>query len=232
MFTYGGFEHSLTPAYSGSYEELHGADGKLWLERGGVFVLANIRGGGEFGPAWHTSVLTENRSKCCEDFEAVARDLMLRKITSAAHLGSEGRSNGGLLVAATMVWHSERSGAVVCGNPLVDRQRYCRLLAGASWVAEYGDPDVPEPWAYLKEYSPYPKVAAGRKLPPVMSDTSTQDDRVHPGHARKMAAKRESMGYAADYYDNTAGGHHGSVTNERLATRRARTLGFLWAKLK
>lgn len=232
MFSYGGFEKSLTPAYSGSYEELHGAYGKLWLERGGVFVLANIRGGDEFGPAWHTAVLKENHYKCFEDFEAVARDLALRKITSAAHLGIEGRSNGGLLVAATMVRHPELYGAVVCGNPLVDMQRYHRLLAGASWVAEYGDPDVPAEWAYLKKYSPYQNVAAGRTLPPVMFYTSTLDDRVHPGHARKMAAKMESMGYAVDYYENTEGGHHGSVTNEQLATRLARTFGFLWAKLK
>ena len=176
--------------------------------------------------------IIENHYKCFEDFEAVARDLALRKITSAAHLGIEGRSNGGLLVAATMVRHPELYGAVVCGNPLVDMQRYHRLLAGASWVAEYGDPDVPEQWAYLKKYSPYQNVAAGRTLPPVMFYTSTLDDRVHPGHARKMAAKMESMGYAVDYYENTEGGHHGSVTNEQLATRLARTVGFLWAKLK
>ena len=232
MFSYGGFENSLTPSYSGSYEELHGAYGKLWLERGGVFVLANIRGGGEFGPAWHTSVLKENHYKCFEDFEAVARDLAARKITSAAHLGIEGRSNGGLLVAATMVRHPELYGAVVCGNPLVDMQRYPKLLAGASWVAEYGDPDVPAEWAYLEKYSPYQRVQAGGKLPPVMFYTSTRDDRVHPGHARKMAAKMESLGYAVDYYENTEGGHHGSVTNEQLATRIARTFGFLWAKLK
>ena len=232
MFAYGGFENALTPAYSGSYEQLHGAYGKLWLERGGVFVLANIRGGGEFGPAWHTSVLKENHFKCFEDFEAVARDLAAKKITSAPHLGIEGRSNGGLLVAATMLRHPELYGAVVCGNPLVDMQRYHRLLAGASWVAEYGDPDVPEQWAYIKEYSPYQRVTAGAQLPPVIFYTSTRDDRVHPGHARKMAAKMESLGYAVDYYENTEGGHHGSVTNEQLATRLARTYAFLWSKLR
>ncbi len=232
MFSYGGFENALTPAYSGSYEQLHGAYGKLWLERGGVFVLANIRGGGEFGPAWHTSVLKENHFKCFEDFEAVARDLAARKITSPGHLGIEGRSNGGLLVAATMLRHPELYGAVVCGNPLVDMQRYHRLLAGASWVAEYGDPDVPEQWAYLGKYSPYQNVRPGQKLPPVMFYTSTRDDRVHPGHARKMAAKMESLGYTVDYYENTEGGHHGSVTNEQLATRLARTYAFLWAQLR
>ena len=232
MFSYGGFEIALTPAYSGSYEQLSGAYGKLWLERGGVFVLANIRGGGEFGPAWHTAGMNENHYKCFEDFEAVARDLAARKITAPAHLGIEGRSNGGLLVAATMVRHPELYGAVVCGNPLVDMQRYHRLLAGASWVAEYGDPDVPAQWDYIRKYSPYQKVEAGRKLPPVIFYTSTRDDRVHPGHARKMAAKMESLGYAVDYYENTEGGHHGSVTNGQLATRLARTYAFLWANLK
>ena len=232
MFSYGGFENALKPAYSGSYEQLHGAYGKLWLERGGVFVLANIRGGGEFGPAWHTSVLKENHVRCFEDFEAVARDLAARKITSPAHLGIEGRSNGGLLVAATMLRHPELYGAVVCGNPLIDMQRYHRLLAGASWVAEYGNPDVPAEWAYLSKYSPYQNLQPSRKYPPLILYTTTRDDRVHPGHARKMAAKMESLGYTVDYCENTEGGHHGSVTNEQLATRLARTYAFLWAHLR
>ena len=232
MFSYGGFEISLTPAYSGSYEELHGAYGKLWLERGGVFVLANIRGGGEFGPAWHNAALKENHVRCFEDFEAVARDLVARKITAPAHLGIEGRSNGGLLVGATMLHHPELYGAVVCGNPLLDMKRYNHLLAGASWVAEYGDPDVPAEWAYLGRYSPYQNVRAGQKLPPLLIYTTTRDDRVHPSHARKMTAKMESLGYTVDYCENTEGGHHGSVTNEQLATRLARTYAFLWAHLK
>jgi prolyl oligopeptidase len=232
MFSYGGFENSLKPSYSGSYEHLHGAYGKLWLERGGVFVLANIRGGGEFGPAWHRAVLKENHARCFEDFEAVARDLAARKITSARHLGIEGRSNGGLLVGATMLRHPELYGAVVCGNPLLDMQRYHRLLAGASWVAEYGNPDIAAEWAYLSKYSPYQNVIAGRKLPPVLFYTTTRDDRVHPGHARKMAARMESLGYAPEYFENTEGGHHGSVTNEQLATRLARTYAFLWAHLR
>jgi prolyl oligopeptidase len=231
MFSYGGFENSLTPSYSGSYEDLKGVYGKLWLERGGVFVLANIRGGGEFGPAWHTSVLKENHFKCFEDFEAVARDLVTRKITTPERIGIEGRSNGGLLVTATMLRHPELYGAVVCGNPLIDMQRYHRLLAGASWMAEYGNPDVPAEWAYIREYSPYQNVRPGMKLPPILFYTTTRDDRVHPGHARKMAAKMAAMGYAVDYYENTEGGHHGSVTNEQLATRVARTFAFLWEKL-
>jgi prolyl oligopeptidase len=210
---------------------LHGAYGKLWLERGGVFVLANIRGGGEFGPEWHTSVLKENHYKCFEDFEAVARDLVERRITEPKRLGIEGRSNGGLLVAATMLRHPDLYGAVVCGNPLVDMKRYHRLLAGASWMAEYGNPDVPAEWEFISDYSPYQNVRDGMNLPPIMFYTSTRDDRVHPGHARKMAAKMEAMGYPVDYYENTEGGHHGSVTNEQLATRIARTYAFLWEKL-
>lgn len=232
MFSYGGFENSLKPSYSGSYEDLHGAYGKLWLERGGVFVLANIRGGGEFGPAWHTSVLKENHYKCFEDFEAVAEDLAARKITTPERLGIEGRSNGGLLVTATMLRRPELYGAVVGGNPLVDMKRYHRLLAGASWMAEYGNPDLAEEWAFISKYSPYQKVRPGMKLPPIMFYTTTRDDRVHPGHARKMAAKMDAMGYSVEYYENTEGGHHGSITAEQLATRVARTYAFLWERLK
>jgi prolyl oligopeptidase len=232
MFSYGGFEHTLKPSYSGSYEELHGAYGKLWLERGGVFVLANIRGGGEFGPAWHQAAVLENHVRCFEDFEAVARDLVARQITTPARLGIEGRSNGGLLVAATMLRHPELYGAVVCGNPLLDMKRYHKLLAGASWVAEYGSADVPAQWAFLSKYSPYQNLHAGQKLPPIIFYTTTRDDRVHPGHARKMAAKMEALGYPVDYYENTEGGHHGSVTNEQLATRLARTYSFLWSHLR
>ena len=232
MFSYGGFENALTPSYSGSYEVLHGAYGKLWLERGGVFVLANIRGGGEFGPQWHRAVLKEKHYKCFEDFEAVARDLASRKITSARHLGIEGRSNGGLLVAATMLRHPDLYGAVVCGNPLLDMQRYDKLLAGASWVGEYGDPDVPAEWDYISRYSPYQRIRPGLKLPPILFYTSTRDDRVHPGHARKMAAKMEAMGYPVEYFENTEGGHRGSTTHEQLATRLARAYAFLWRELK
>ncbi|HEY4299639.1 MAG TPA: prolyl oligopeptidase family serine peptidase [Candidatus Didemnitutus sp.] len=232
MFSYGGFENSLVPSYSGSYEDLHGAYGKLWLERGGAFVLANIRGGGEFGPEWHTSVLKAGHLKTIEDFEAVAADLATRRITSPAHLGIEGRSNGGLLVSATMVRHPELYGAVVCGNPLIDMKRYSHLLAGASWMAEYGNPDVPEQWEFLRKYSPYQNVVAGRKLPPILFYTTTHDDRVHPGHARKMAAKMEALGYPVEYAENTEGGHHGSVTNGQLAKRLALSYTFLWEHLK
>jgi len=232
MFSYGGFEVSLTPSYSGSYEHLHGAYGKLWLQRGGVFVLANIRGGGEFGPAWHTQALKANHIKAFEDFEAVARDLEARHVTSPQHLGIEGRSNGGLLVASTMIRHPELYGAVVCGSPLLDMKRYNKLLAGASWMAEYGNPDKPEDWAYIKTYSPYQNVKPGQDYPPIFFYSTTRDDRVHPGHARKMVAKMETMGYDVDYFENTEGGHHASVTNEELATRLALAYTFLWEHVK
>ena len=229
MFSYGGFEESLTPSYSGSYEDMHGAYGKLWLERGGVFVLANIRGGGEFGPAWHTAALKANHVKAFEDFEAVAADVAKRRIASARHIGIEGRSNGGLLVSSTMLRHPELYGAVVCGNPLIDMQRYNKLLAGASWEGEYGNPDKPEDWAFISQYSPYQRLQPNMPLPPVMFYSTTRDDRVHPGHARKMAAKMEDEGYAVDYFENTEGGHHGPVVTEQLATRVARTFAFLWS---
>ena len=232
MFSYGGFENSLTPSYSGSYEDLHGAYGKLWLERGGVFVLANIRGGGEFGPAWHTSALKENHVKAFEDFEAVAADLTKTGLSSPRHIGIEGRSNGGLLVSATMLRHPELYGAVVCGNPLIDMQRYSKLLAGASWIGEYGDPEIPEQWRYISTYSPYQKVRPGLALPPVMFYSTTRDDRVHPGHARKMAAKMKAMHYQVEYFENVEGGHHGPVVTAQLATRIARTYAFLWGHLK
>jgi len=232
IFSYGGFRNSLTPSYSGSYEDLSGAYGKLWLERGGVFVLANIRGGGEFGPQWHAEALKENRHRAFEDFEAVAEDLFKRKITSPEHLGIEGRSNGGLLVGATMIRRPDLYGAVICGVPLLDMQRYHKLLAGASWMAEYGDPDVPEEWAYISEYSPYQNLKPGVDYPAVFFYTSTRDDRVHPGHARKMAAKMEDMGYEVWYYENIEGGHGGSTTNDQLAYRLALAYTLLWTRLK
>lgn len=232
IFSYGGFRNSLVPSYSGSYEHLSGAYGKLWLERGGVFVLANIRGGGEFGPAWHQAALLENRHKSYEDFEAVAEDLIARKITSPGHLGIEGRSNGGLLVGATLTRRPELYGAVVCGAPLLDMKRYHRLLAGASWMAEYGDPDDPEMWSYIRTYSPYQNVKKEMDYPPVFFYLSTRDDRVHPGHARKMAAKMIDLGYEVAYYENTEGGHHGSSTNEQLARRLALSYTHLWSQLR
>jgi len=232
IFSYGGFRVSLTPSYSGSYEALSGAYGKLWLERGGIFVLANIRGGGEFGPAWHAAALRENRNLAFEDFEAVAEDLIERRITSPDHLGIEGRSNGGLLVGATMTRRPELYAAVICGVPLLDMQRYHLLLAGASWMAEYGNPDVAEDWEFIRQYSPYHQLKTEQKYPSILFYTSTRDDRVHPGHARKMAAKMTAMGYPVEYYENLEGGHGGSSTNDQLAYRLALAYTHLWRELK
>jgi prolyl oligopeptidase len=232
IFSYGGFRNALTPSYSGSYEQLYGSYGKLWLDRGGVFVLANIRGGGEFGPAWHAAALKENKYKSYEDFEAIAEDLFKRNITSPGHLGIEGRSNGGLLVGATMTRRPDLYGAVICGVPLLDMKRYHKLLAGASWMAEFGDPDIAEEWAYIKEYSPYQNLAAGQDYPPIFFFSSTRDDRVHPGHGRKMAARMIEMGQEVYYYENMEGGHGGSSTNDQMAYRLALAYTHLWSQLK
>ncbi len=232
IFSYGGFRNSLTPSYSGSYEALSGAYGKLWLERGGVFVLANIRGGGEYGPQWHQAALFKNRHKAYEDFESVAKNLIKRNITSPKHLGIEGRSNGGLLVTATMTRHPELYSAVICGAPLIDMKRYNKLLAGASWVGEYGNPDDPDMWEYIKTYSPYQNVKKDNTYPSILFYTSTRDDRVHPGHARKMAAKMKAFNHRVEYYENIEGGHHGFSTNEQLAHRLALSYTHLWSHLQ
>jgi prolyl oligopeptidase len=231
IFSYGGFRSALVPSYSGSYEQLFGAYGKTWLERGGVFVLANIRGGGEFGEAWHQGAVGANHVRSFEDFEAVAADLIARKVTSKERLGIEGRSNGGLLVLSTMVRRPDLYGAVISGSPLADMRRYHQLLAGASWVDEFGDPDLPEEWGWIAPYSPYQNAARGLGYPPVLFYLSTRDDRVHPGHARKMAARLEELGYDVSYYEEIEGGHGASVTNEQLAHRLALAYTHLWMRL-
>ncbi|HCO92628.1 MAG TPA: S9 family peptidase [Phycisphaerales bacterium] len=222
---YGGFETSSLPRYSSVI-------GKFWLERGGVYALANIRGGGEFGPKWHQSALKENRQRCFDGFIAVAEDLIKRKITSPKHLGILGGSNGGLLVGAVFTQRPELFNAVLCEAPLLDMKRYNKLLAGASWMAEYGNPDIPEEWGYLKKYSPYHNVLPDKKYPQVLFCTSTKDDRVHPGHARKMVAKMEDMGHKVYYYENTEGGHAIAVTNRQIALRVAHIFAYLWMQLK
>ncbi len=225
LYGYGGFEISMTPTYSATI----GAD---WLEKGGVFVLANIRGGGEFGPQWHLSALKEKRQKAYDDFAAVAEDLIARKITSPRHLGIKGGSNGGLLVGVAFTQGPELYNAVVCRVPLLDMKRYNKLLASASWMGEYGNPDIPEEWAYISKYSPYQIVLKGKKYPVVFFNTSTRDDRVHPGHARKMAAKMESLGYTLYYYENTEGGHAAATTNKQSAYQNALIYAYLWKQLK
>jgi prolyl oligopeptidase len=224
LYAYGGFEISMTPGYSGTV-------GKAWLERGGVYVVANIRGGGEFGPKWHEAGLKENRQRVYDDFIAVAEDLIRRKITSPEHLGIRGGSNGGLLVGVAYTQRPELYNAVVVSVPLFDMRRYNRLLAGASWMAEYGNPDKPEEWEYIKKYSPYQNIKPNQKYPRVLFTTTTRDDRVHPGHARKGAAKMESLGYPIYYFENTEGGHGSGVTNEQRAKMDAIVYTYLWQQL-
>ena len=207
---YGGFEISLLPAYSGVL-------GRAWLARGGVYAVANIRGGGEYGPGWHQAALRANRPRALEDFAAVARDLVARKVTAVSRLGIEGGSNGGLLVGNMLVRHPELAGAVVCQVPLLDMRRFSVLLAGASWMEEYGDPDRPEDWAFLEALSPYHNLKAGAAYPPTLLMTTTRDDRVHPGHARKMMAKMQAMGHDVRYFENVEGGHGAGADNQQSA---------------
>ncbi len=225
LYGYGGFEVSLEPGYSG-------VRGIAWLEKGGIFVLANIRGGGEFGPNWHQAGLKEKRQNVFNDFHAIAEDLIAKKITSAQKLGIMGGSNGGLLMGVSFTQRPDLYKAVVCQVPLLDMKRYNKLLAGASWMGEYGDPDKPEEWAFISQYSPYQNLKPTVKYPEVFFTTSTRDDRVHPGHARKMAAKMVSMGYPVLYYENTEGGHAGSSTNDQRAKQVALEYSYLLMKLK
>ncbi|MCK3684770.1 prolyl oligopeptidase family serine peptidase [Maribellus sp. YY47] len=221
---YGGFEVPRLPNYSA-------ITGISWLEKGGVYVLANIRGGGEFGPKWHQAGLKENRQRIYDDYFAVAEDLIARKITNPKKLGISGGSNGGLLVGVGFTQRPDLYNAVVCAVPLLDMKRYNKLLAGASWMAEYGNPDIPEEWEYIKKYSPYQNVKEGMDYPEVFFYTSTRDDRVHPGHARKMVAKMSEMGYKVYYFENTEGGHAGASTNEQRAQMAALQYSYLQMKL-
>ncbi len=227
IFSYGGFRNALQPSYSGSYEAHNGVYGKLWLERGGVYVLANIRGGGEYGPQWHAAALRENRQRSFEDFEAISEDLIERKVTSAKRLSIEGRSNGGLLVGSLMTRRPDLYGAVICGVPLLDMKRYNKLLAGASWMGEYGNPDTDD-WTFISKYSPYQNLQSDVDYPATFFYTSTKDDRVHPGHARKMAAKMKAAEQTVEYYENLEGGHTGSSTAAQLAKRVALSYTHLW----
>lgn len=224
LYGYGGFQVSMTPNYSMTL-------GRLWLEKGGAYALANIRGGGEFGPAWHQAGLKENRQKVFDDFYGVAEDLIAEKITSPKHLGIMGGSNGGLLVGAAFTQRPDLFNAVVCQVPLLDMIRYSQLLAGASWVGEYGDPDVPEERATLMAYSPYQNLKADGAYPKVLFYTSTKDDRVHPGHARKMAARMEEMGHDFYYYENIEGGHAAGANLKQTATRIALEYTYLAQQL-
>jgi prolyl oligopeptidase len=225
LYGYGGFEISMTPSYSAII-------GRAWLERGNVYVVANIRGGGEFGPAWHRAALKENRQRAYDDFAAVAEFLIDHGVTRPDHLGIRGGSNGGLLVGVAMTQRPELFDAVLIQVPLLDMRRYNKLLAGASWMAEYGNPDIPEEWAYIREYSPYHNVEADEDYPRPFFTTTTRDDRVHPGHARKMAARMMDMGHPIYYFENTEGGHGSGVTPEQRARMYALTYTYLIEQLE
>jgi prolyl oligopeptidase len=224
-YGYGGFEVSEQPFYSGSV-------GRSWLERGGVYVVANIRGGGEYGPQWHEAALQANRHKAYEDFAAVAEDLVKRGVTSARHLGAEGGSNGGLLMGNMLTQYPQLYGAIACEVPLLDMKRYSHLSAGASWMAEYGNPDTAD-WNFIKTFSPYQNVSATTHYPPVLFYTTTSDDRVGPVQARKMAAKMEGMDIKdVWFYENLEGGHGAGADNKQAATMHALAYDFLWDQLK
>ncbi len=233
LYGYGGFEVSLTPGYSGGV-------GRSWLAHEGrapdnaasnnVYAIANIRGGGEFGPRWHQAALRENRLRAYEDFAAVAEDLIACKVTTPKRLGIMGGSNGGLLMGNMLTMYPQLFGAVVCQVPLLDMKRYSHLLAGASWMAEYGDPDTAD-WDFIKAFSPYQNVKNDVVYPPMLLMTSTRDDRVHPGHARKMMARMLEQGHDVLYYENIEGGHGGAADNRQLATMSALAWVFLRQKL-
>lgn len=224
LYGYGGFQSSLLPGYSPTV-------GKLWLERGGVYVIANTRGGGEFGPKWHQAAQQENRQRAHEDFQAVAQDLITRGITSQPRLGIMGGSQGGLFMGAMLTQRPDLINAAVIQVPLFDMLRFHKLLAGASWIGEYGDPDIPEQRAWIEQYSPYQKLAAGQPYPEVFIHTSTKDDRVHPGHARKAAARMEELGYPVLFYENTDGGHAAGANLRETARRIALEYTYLTRRL-
>ena len=221
---YGGFEVSRTPGYDGVL-------GRLWLSRGGTYALANIRGGGEYGPGWHTQAMRAGRHLVDEDFAAVAADLVTRGVTTVEKLGAQGGSNGGLLMGIMLTRYPDRFGALVCSVPLLDMKRFHLLLAGASWMAEYGNPDDPADWEFISKYSPYQNISPDTQYPPILITTSTRDDRVHPGHARKMTAALEEAGHPVSYYENIEGGHGGAADNSQAAFRSALIYRYLWRTL-
>eukprot|EP01037_Dinobryon_pediforme_P006653 gene6653-6723_t len=210
MSGYGGFNVSEQPYY-------RSAIGKLWLEKGGTSVLTHIRGGGEFGPAWHDAGRREGKALSHDDFAAIAADLVTRGVTTPNRIAAEGGSNGGILITNMLTRYPDRFGALFCTIPLIDMRRYTKLLAGASWIAEYGDPDKPEDWAFLQHISAYHTVSPKGEAPPILIATTRRDDRVHPGHARKMAHKLEEMGRNAWFYELDTGGHSYGKTNRERA---------------
>lgn len=225
IYAYGGFEIPTTPSYMSVM-------GKVWVERGGAYVIANIRGGGEFGPRWHQAAIREKRQNGFDDLYAVAEDLIKSGLTSRNHLGVRGGSNGGLLTGVALTQRPDLFGAVLSQVPLLDMLRYHKLLAGASWIEEYGDPEKAPERAALEKYSPFQNLKADGKYPEPFFTTSTRDDRVHPGHARRMVARMRELGLPVLYYENIEGGHAGAATLESRAALSAREYRYLWEKLR
>jgi len=229
LYAYGGFENSSTPGYT--FPIGNSPNMTSWLEAGGTLVVANIRGGGEFGPKWHQAALKEKRQVAFDDMIAVAEHLIETGLTTPRHLGAMGRSNGGLLMGAMLTQRPDLFNAIVVGVPLLDMLRYHKLLAGASWIAEYGDPDVPEEAAWISEWSPYQKMGELESYPEVLFYSSTRDDRVHPGHGRKMAARMRELGHSFLYYENIEGGHAGSSDLNQRAFMDSLQITYLMQKL-
>jgi prolyl oligopeptidase len=232
VHAYGGFRVAQTPTYLTTEPYRAGPLAKWWVEDGQVYVLANIRGGGEYGPAWHEATMREKHQNAFDDLYAVSEDLVARGLTTKGKIAVSGRSNGGLLAGAAITQRPDLFGAAIIGSPLLDMQSYSHLLAGASWVEEYGDPDIPADWAFISKYSPYQNVKAGVKYPRVLFTTTTRDDRVHPGHARKMVAKMKAQGHDVLYFENTEGGHGAGSTPAQQAHMWALTYTFLLNELR
>ena len=221
MHAYGGFELAQTPSYLVHEPYRSGPLGLFWVQEGNAYVLANIRGGGEYGPRWHNAVLRENRQKAYDDLYAVAGDLVARGVTQNGRLAVSGRSNGGLMASVAITQRPDLWGGAIVGSPLVDMKRYSHLLAGASWMGEYGNPDVSSDWAFISKYSPYQNLKCGVRYPVPFIYTSTRDDRVHPGHARKLAAKLQQCGDKFYYDEAIEGGHAAGIVPEEDAQRVA-----------
>ncbi len=231
IHAYGGFRAAQTPGYLTGQPYRAGPLGLFWVEGGNAYVLANIRGGGEYGPAWHQAALREKRQNSFDDLHAVAEDLIATGVSRKGKIAISGRSNGGVLVGAAMTQRPDLYGAVIAGSPLLDMKRYDKLLAGASWVAEYGDPDNPDDWAFMSKYSPYQNILRGTRYPPIFLYLSTKDDRVHPGHARKYAARLKEFGNEVYYHEYIEGGHSVGADHAEDAVRAAMLHGFLLREL-
>jgi prolyl oligopeptidase len=227
IHAYGGFRNAQTPGYLTGQPYRAGPLGLFWVEQGNAYVLANIRGGGEYGPKWHEAALRENRQRSFDDFHAVAEDLIKTGVTVKGKIGASGRSNGGVLMGAILNERPDLYSAAIIGSPLWDMKRYSHLLAGASWVDEYGDPDKPEQWAYLSKYSPYQNMRKDVRYPAVFIYGSTKDDRVHPGHARKAAARFIEYGNRVYFHEYMEGGHSVGADYAEDAKRASMLLMYL-----